>query len=95
MLKTFRSAIFRKALLVMLAMVLFPALLLSWMAVRSGLQAGETSTAIADFLSEREDDLRALALPGFSGGCGFIHFLQFLRRHCRYTILQMQQLSQL
>lgn len=86
MLKYFSSAIFRKVLLVMLFMALFPALLLGWMAVRSGLQAGETSTAlsraalieksqealelravetaaaIADFLSEREGDLRALAL---------------------------------
>jgi hypothetical protein len=86
MLKYFRSAIFRKVLFVLLFTAMLPALLLGWMAVRSGLQAGETSTAlsrdaliaksqealelravetadaIADFLLERESDLRALAL---------------------------------
>lgn len=86
MLKTFRSAIFRKVLLVLLFSAMLPALLLGWMAVRSGLQAGETSTTlsrtalveksqealelravetaagIAAFFSEREADLRALAL---------------------------------
>jgi HAMP domain-containing protein len=86
MLKYFRSATFRKVLLVLLFSAMLPALLLGWMAVRSGLQAGDTSTAlsraalieksqealelravetadaIAEFLSQREADLRALAL---------------------------------
>lgn len=47
MLKYFRSAIFRKVLLVLLVTALFPAVLLGWMAVRSGLQAGDTSTALS------------------------------------------------
>jgi hypothetical protein len=47
MLKYFRSAIFRKVLLVLLITALFPAMLLGWMAVRSGLQAGATSTALS------------------------------------------------
>jgi hypothetical protein len=86
MFKYFRSAIFRKVLLVLLFSAMLPALLLGWMAVRSGLQAGDTSTAlsraalieksqealelravetaasIAEFLTQREADLRALAL---------------------------------
>ena len=47
MLKYFRSAIFRKVLLVLLITALFPAVILGWMAVSSGLQAGDTSTALS------------------------------------------------
>ncbi|MEN8242115.1 MAG: cache and HAMP domain-containing protein [Chloroflexota bacterium] len=74
MFKYFRSAIFRKVLLVLLVTALFPAMLLGWMAVRSGLQAGDTSTALsrAALIEKSQEALELRAVETAASIAGFL-----------------------
>ncbi|MFN2146401.1 MAG: HAMP domain-containing protein, partial [Anaerolineales bacterium] len=75
MLKYFRSAIFRKVLFVLLFTAMLPALLLGWMAVRSGLQAGETSTALSReaLIAKSQEALELRAVETASTIAGFLN----------------------
>jgi hypothetical protein len=64
MLRNFRSGLFRKIFFSMLALVLIPTLGVGWLAVQSGIQAGETSTELSrtalDEKSQEALELRAV-----------------------------------